>query len=85
VVRPLGRVTLPELRYRTLPEHFEIRPPLRRGPFSRFAAQSGWQGPLRCLLVFLCLSLLFGGLGGGSLTSPPTLVFTSHGGLSNFL
>ena len=39
----------------------------------------------RCLLVPLCLSLLFSGLGGGSLLGPPTLVFASHGSLSNFL
>ena len=42
-------------------------------------------GTLRCLLVFLCLPLLFSGLGGGSFAAPPTLVFASHGGLSNFL
>jgi len=36
----------------------------------------------RSLLGLLGLSLLFGGLGGGSLAGPPTLVFTGHDGLS---
>ena len=39
----------------------------------------------RCLFVSLCLSLLFGGLGGRSFLGPITLVFASLDGLTNFL
>jgi len=46
------------------------------------AAPSDRDGALHRLLVFLRLTLLFGGLGSGSLAAPPTLVFAGHHGLS---
>jgi hypothetical protein len=58
------------------------RGPETSGPLAPVRPRLAWDSPLRRLLVLLGLPLLFGGLGGGSLTAPPALVFAGHDGLS---